>query len=108
MCWMTLDQLLAFQAVASLGSFSAAAAQLHKSQPAVSKLVQNLETELGLTLFDRSAYRATLSNAGKLFHERASHVLESTEALRTFGLALAGAAEPLVRLVVEAVTPLAR
>ncbi len=37
---MTLDQLLAFSTVASLGSFAAAAAKLHKSQPAISKLVQ--------------------------------------------------------------------
>src|SRR4051812_9344336 len=103
---MTLDQLLAFHATASLGTFAAAAAELHKSQPAISKLVQNLEAELGLTLFDRSAYRATLTDAGRVFFERAAQVVAETEALRSFGLALAGGGEPVVRLVLEAVTPL--
>jgi DNA-binding transcriptional LysR family regulator len=103
---MTLDQLLAFNSVASLGSFAGAATQLHKSQPAVTKLVQNLEAELGVSLFDRAAYRATLTDAGKLFFERAAQVVDHNEALRSFGIALGRGGEPVVRLVLEAVTPL--
>ena len=103
---MTLEQLAAFQAVAQKGTFSAASQHLHKSQPAVTKLVQNLEAELGLTLFDRSAYRASLTDAGRLFLERTRQLLDQTEALRGFGLTLANAAEPVLRLVVEAITPL--
>lgn len=105
-CRVTLDQLLAFQAVATRGGFSAASAHLHKSQPAITKLVQNLETELDLTLFDRSGYRATLTDAGRLFLERAESLLARSEALHRFGRALGGAAEPVVRLVLEAITPL--
>ena len=104
---MTYDQLVAFLAVADAGGFSAASATLHKSQPAVSKLVRNLEEELGITLFDRGQYRATLSDAGRLFRERAAAVVEQTEALRTFGRQLGGRIEPVVRLAVEAVTPVA-
>jgi DNA-binding transcriptional LysR family regulator len=103
---MTLDQLLAFHAVASRGTFAKAAAALHKSQPAVTKLVQNLEAELGLELFDRTAYRATLTETGKLFFERAAEVVASALALESFGVALGGEAEPIVRIVLEAVTPL--
>jgi DNA-binding transcriptional LysR family regulator len=102
---VTYDQLIAFLAVANDGAFTAASNTLHKSQPAVSKLVRNLEDELGVALFDRSQYRATLTDAGRLFHERAATVIESTEALKTFGMQLAGAVEPIVRLAVEAVTP---
>jgi DNA-binding transcriptional LysR family regulator len=105
---VTYDQLDAFLRVASEGSFTAASASLHKSQPAVSKLVRNLEDELGIQLFDRGAYRATLTDAGRLFFERAAGVLESTEALRSFALELAGEAEPIVRLAIEAVAPLDR
>lgn len=103
---MTFDQLVAFQAVALRGGFSAAAAHLHESQPAVSKLVQNLEAELGLVLFDRASYRAALTDAGKLFLERTESLLASADGLRRFGELLGGAAEPVVRLVLEAVTPL--
>jgi DNA-binding transcriptional LysR family regulator len=105
---VTYDQLAAFLRVASEGSFTAASASLHKSQPAVSKLVRNLEDELGLELFDRTAYRATLTAAGRRFFERALAVLESTEALKSFARELAGGVEPVVRLAVEAVAPLAR
>jgi DNA-binding transcriptional LysR family regulator len=104
---MTLDQLVAFVAVADAGAFTAASARLHKSQPALSKLVRNLELELGVTLFDRSAYRARLTDRGRHFYERAAALLESSEALRGFGAELAGDVEPIVRLAIEAVTPLA-
>jgi len=103
---MTLEQLSAFRAVALAGSFSGASARLHKSQPAVTKLVQNLEAELQLELFDRSAYRATLTDAGRLVLERAGELLDRRDALRSFAQSLAGAAEPVLRLVVEAITPL--
>lgn len=105
---MTLDQLVAFHAVATRGGFSAAAQHLHKSQPAVTKLVQNLEAALGIVLFDRTSYRATLTDAGRLFLERTEGLLSGAEALRRFGLALGGVAEPVVRLVLEAITPLPR
>ena len=66
-----------------------------------------LERTCRLQLFDREQYRATLTDAGRLFHERAASVIESSEALKTFGKQLAGKIEPIVRLAVEAVTPLA-
>jgi DNA-binding transcriptional LysR family regulator len=103
---MTYDQLAAFVAVAREGTFIAASAALHKSQPAISKLVRNLEDELGVELFDRGRYRATLTDAGRLFHERAATVIECSEALKSFGMQLAGRIEPIVRVAVEAVTPL--
>jgi DNA-binding transcriptional LysR family regulator len=103
---MTHDQLVALLAVAGQGSFGAAAHSLHKSQPAVSKLVRNLELELGLELFDRSGYRAKLNAHGRLFYERASAVIESTEALKSFAHGLAGQREAVVCLAMDAVTPL--
>lgn len=105
---MTYEQLQALLAVASQGTFGAASLQLHKSQPAVSKLVRNLEDELGLLLFDRSGYRPALTEAGQLFSERAAAVIAGTESLRSFALALAGTIEPVLRLVLEAITPLER
>src|SRR2546422_8417058 len=103
---MTYDQLVAFTSVAAEGTFTGASDALHKSQPAVSKLIRNLEGELGVVLFDRTRYRATLTDAGSVFYERAAAVVESTHALRGFGFALGGKVEAIVRLAVEAVTPL--
>jgi DNA-binding transcriptional LysR family regulator len=103
---MTYDQLLAFAAVVAEGGFHAASAALHKSQPAVSNLVRNLEEEIGVPLFDRNQYRATLTDAGRLFHQRVAAVIDSTNSLRSFGLALAGRTETTVRLAIEPITPL--
>src|SRR5436190_7748908 len=104
---VTYDQLIAFLAVAGEGTFTDAAERLHKSQPAVSKLVQNLEDELGVALMDHRKHRATLTDAGRLFLERAAAVVESTDALARFGSGLGGKVEPIVRLAIDAVTPLA-
>lgn len=105
---MTFDQLAAFHAVATRGTFAAAAKALHKSQPAVTKAVQNLESELEVALFDRAAYRATLTDAGRRFLERAAQVVSDTASLTSYGRALGRGAEPQVRLVIEAITPLRR
>jgi hypothetical protein len=62
----------------------------------------------GRLLDEHSGYRAALTEAGRLFLERTEGLPSSADALRRFGLALGGAAEPVVRLVVEAITPLPR
>lgn len=105
---MTHDQLVAFVAVATEGTFTLAARRLAKSQSAVSKLVRNLEGELGVLLFDRSEYRATLTDAGKALSDRASFVLEQVRELEALGRALGGTREAIVRLAIDAITPLPR
>ena len=67
---LTLHQLLCFDAVVTEGSFQAAAEKLRRSQPTVSASVKNLETQLQLSLLDRSGYRVTLTEAGRSFYER--------------------------------------
>jgi len=103
---MTHDQIEAFVGVAAAGSFTLAAGRLHKSQSAVSKLVRNLESELGISLFDRAEYRATLTDAGRAVLERAQVVLDRARELEAFGRALAGKNEPTVHLAIDAITPL--
>ena len=46
---MQLDWLLYYIEVVNAGTISAAAQNLHVSQPALSKTIKNLETELGQT-----------------------------------------------------------
>ncbi|OQX31035.1 MAG: LysR family transcriptional regulator [Candidatus Sedimenticola endophacoides] len=68
---METNTLNAFLAVAESGSFSAAAQQLHLSQPAVSKRVAALEEELKSRLFDRLGRRVRLTEAGRQLLPRA-------------------------------------
>lgn len=72
---MDLFQLETFLAVAEEKSFSRAAKRLHRTQPAVSQAVRNLEEELGELLLDRSSRDGTLTDAGRLLQEYAQELL---------------------------------
>lgn len=61
---MDTQNLRAFLMVADHSSFSIAAEALHLTQPAVSKRVAALETQLGTALFDRIGRRVSLTEAG--------------------------------------------
>tara|TARA_B100001057_G_scaffold207170_1_gene207880 strand:- start:3073 stop:3942 length:870 start_codon:yes stop_codon:yes gene_type:complete len=71
-----LDELESFIQVARLRSFSAAAQQLHISQPAMSKRIQSLESHLGVSLFDRLGKRVRLTPAGELLVGKANAILD--------------------------------
>lgn len=64
-----LQRLAVFDAAARAGSFTAAAAELATSQPAVTRQIRELERALGITLFHRTANRSTLTDAGRAFAE---------------------------------------
>ncbi len=66
-------------AIAKEGTFSAAAEALHITQPALTRMMQRLEEELGLELFERTKNRAELNEAGKLAVDCAKTVLESAK-----------------------------
>lgn len=76
---ITLKQLRAFVSVADAGSFTEAAQRLHLTQSGLSLLVKELETELGVRLFDRSTRRIRLSVAGSDFYPQALRVLEDLD-----------------------------
>lgn len=72
---MELTQLRYFQAAANEQNFTRAAENLHISQPALSKGIQNLEKELGIELFIRDGNRITLSASGAIFLEDVNSAL---------------------------------
>lgn len=72
---LTLIQLQTFVAVAEHGSFSAAARALDKAQSAVSHAIGQMEQELQLELFDRSARTPQLTEAGHSLLDKAREVL---------------------------------
>ncbi len=62
---MNQDQLAAFAAVVRARSFTAAARELHLSQPALSRRIANLEEQLEVTLLVRGPAGPTLTDAGR-------------------------------------------
>ena len=61
----TLRQLEALLAVADTGSFTRAAEHLHLTPSAVSQLIQELESAVGYSVFERSTRKVVLSAAGR-------------------------------------------
>lgn len=71
---LKLSQLQVLIAVADCGSFSEAALRLQLSQSAVSYAIAALETDLGILLFSRGRYGATLTPVGEQIVDRARQV----------------------------------
>lgn len=76
---MTLNQLKYFQEVARLENIRAAAERLYISQPSLSRSIDSLESELGVSLFEKSGRGIVLTKAGRMFLEYADRILEDCD-----------------------------
>lgn len=99
---MDFDQLRQLEAIARLGTVSAAAEELHLSQPALSRALARLEKELGYQLFRREGRRLVLGDVGAVALEHARALLRAEGTMRE---AVAEAARRLRTLRVGTVAP---
>lgn len=116
---MDFKQLKALVTVVEVGSITRAAELLHLVQPAVTRQIRSLETELGVTLFERTRHGMRPTAAGVTMADRARRALTELERARaelqptpgvvrgivTVGLLESSAellAEPLVSAVLRA------
>lgn len=76
---MNIDHLKCFVLVAENLSFARAAEALYISQPAVTKQINALEQELGVSLFLRSTRHVELTPAGMSFYQDAKEIINKTE-----------------------------
>lgn len=76
---MDTQHLKSFLRIAETGSISRAAQSLGLAQPSLSQLLLRLEDELRFSLFRRTARGVTLTEAGRIFEERARNLLRSAE-----------------------------
>jgi DNA-binding transcriptional LysR family regulator len=76
----SLDLLQGFEAAARLLSFTRAGDELHLTQSAVSRQMQELEAQLGVKLFERRHRALALTDAGQQFYASASQVLATMRA----------------------------
>ncbi len=76
---MELVRLRTFVAVAKHQSMSAAARELHLSQPAITRQMQALEKAVGLSLLERQGRTTSLTAAGKILLKHAELILQAVD-----------------------------
>ncbi len=103
---VTLDQLRALIRVVDEGSFSAAARKLSRVQSAISTSMANLESHLGIAIWDRSTRVATLTPQGSRVVAAARRVLMEVDTLGRLTSGMALGLEASVSLCVDALFPL--
>lgn len=86
---MTLVQLRHLISLAQTGSFSQSAEALFLTQPALSRSIRALESELGQAVFDRIGRHNELTPFGREVVERARQLVQSADDLRDSGLQMA-------------------
>ncbi|MEL4356737.1 MULTISPECIES: LysR family transcriptional regulator [unclassified Luteococcus] len=78
---VTLEQLRHFLAVVEWGTLTAAADELHVTQPALSRSMQRLERAFPLPLFERSANTLMVTDVGQTVAKHARSVLDQVQAM---------------------------
>jgi len=105
---VSLDQWRAFLAVIDGGGYAKAAELLNKSQSAVSYAISQLETALGVAVFELQGRKAVATPAGELLARRARMLLEQAHRLEQSAACLSVKVEPLVKIAADLIIPPAR
>ncbi|MEO3990597.1 LysR family transcriptional regulator [Pseudocitrobacter cyperus] len=93
------EALTAFVEAVDSGSFSAAARRLRKSQSTISTAIANLEADLGVTLFDRTARQPVLTPEGQRVLSYVQAILSASERLDELAVALSSETEARLAFV---------
>ena len=103
---VTLDQLRTFIAAVDEGSFSAAGRKLRRAQSVVSQTLANLEAQLGLKLFDRSARYPRLTDEGRSLLADARALADNIDGFKARAQAMREGLEPELSVAMEVMYPM--
>ncbi len=101
-----LKQIRYFLTVADLGGFTPAGAKLFVAQPALSRQIAQLETELGFALFERNPRGVALTTAGEHYRERVRGIEQQLELAADEAAQLARGNTGVLRLLHSSSIPL--
>ena len=102
----TLDQLRVFLTVVDVGSFAGAARKLGRASSVISYAVANLESQLGVSLFDRDSTRKPqLTEAGRTVLAEARAVTDSIGGLKAKVRGLLHGLEAELHVVIDVMLP---
>lgn len=83
------------------GTVTGAASRLHRTQPQVSRLIGNLEEELGFKLFARHKRRLTPTQEGRVFYREVEQILSGFDGISSVIHDLRNTNEPRLRIVAQ-------
>jgi len=95
---MELRHLRYFIAVAELRSVRAASEQLHVTQPAISRQIQDLEDAIGAALFERTPRGLRLTDAGVAYLSEARDILARVDAANRLARRIASGVQGALRI----------
>ncbi len=104
---LSLDALQVLDAIDRRGSFAAAGEELFRTPSTLSYVIQKLESELGVTVFDRSGHRARLTPAGRTLLDDGRHLLHAARRLEHRVRRVESGWEAELRIVVDAIVAFA-
>jgi DNA-binding transcriptional LysR family regulator len=99
---MEFHQLTSFVTVARTGNLTRAAAELNTTPPAVSTHIRQLEEELGLVLFTRTAKGMRLTSQGQGMEKKARDILLASDEMQALAKTLQQEIRGRVRLGINA------
>lgn len=97
---MKIRGLRALGFVISEGTLAAAAQKMFLSEPAVSRLISELESDLGLTLFSRDKRQLVPTEEGLRFYREAVRILENVDQIPQIASDIRRGQEEFLRIVV--------
>ena len=103
---VTLDQFRTFIAAVDEGSFSAAGRKLRRAQSGVSQTLANLEAQLGVKLFDRSARYPRLTEEGQSLLAAARTVADNVDEFKARARAMREGLEPELSVAIDVMYPM--
>lgn len=95
---ISIEALIVLDAIEHRGSYAAAAEQLNKVPSALSYIVQKLEEQLNVTVFQRQGRRAVLTPAGKHVLAEGRKILQAINVLSEQTQTIANGWEPKIRI----------
>ena len=99
------EELEALNAIMEEGSFRKASEKLHKAQSSISYAIKVLEKELEVEIFDRSTYKPTLTNQGKVIYAKAQQIIAMQRDLNELSKFLKSGIETELTLIVSVIFP---
>ncbi len=103
---ITIDQMRTFIAAVDEGSFSAAGRKLRRAQSAVSQTLANLEGQIGVKLFDRSARYPRLTEEGRSLLVDARAVADNVDGFKARARAMREGLEPELSVAMDVMYPM--